>query len=178
MTSLNGEGHQERRLQTIAKKLKEKCPSTNVKINGNNFLCLLDTGSEVSTIKSKFYNTYLSDLKLSDTRPFLKLVAANNLQLPYFGFVEVDVDLGGCVLHDVGFLVSKVNDEETTTDGLLGCNVSTGDDKISFVKATALSDICIPANSMKVVIGSIKQNKKNKTYMAAVQAISGTLDHF
>uniref|UniRef100_A0A8W8NZ57 Uncharacterized protein n=1 Tax=Magallana gigas TaxID=29159 RepID=A0A8W8NZ57_MAGGI len=35
---------------------------------------------------------------------------------------EVDVDLGGCVLHDVGFLVSKVNDEETT-DGILGCNI-------------------------------------------------------
>lgn len=205
MTSRTGEGHQEDSKQSL-NNLKEKCPSTNVKINGNNFLCLLDTGSEVSTITSKFYNTYLSDLKLSDTRPFLKLVAANNLQIPYLGFVEVDVDLGGCVLHDVGFLVSKVNDEETT-DGILGCNIlkqvhnlikdgtfkfenesekdswkitttaldlSTGDDKISFVKVAGRSDICIPAKSMKVVIGSTKQNKKNKPYTAAVQAISGT----
>lgn len=205
MTSRTGEGHQEDSKQSL-NNLKEKCPSTNVKINGNNFLCLLDTGSEVSTITSKFYNTHMSDLKVSDTRPFLKLVAANNLQIPYLGFVEVDVDLGGCVLHDVGFLVSKVNDEETT-DGILGCNIlkqvhnlikdgtfkfenesekdswkitttaldlSTGDDKISFVKVAGRSDICIPAKSMKVVIGSTKQNKKNKPYTAAVQAISGT----
>lgn len=105
MTSLTCEGRQEDSNLSL-NNLKEKCPATHVKINGNNFLCLLDTGSEVSTITSKFYNTYLSNLELSDTRPFLKLVAANNLQIPYLGFVEVDVDIGGCVLQNVGFLVS------------------------------------------------------------------------
>lgn len=50
---------------------------------------------------------------------FPSLVAANNLQI--YRFVEADVDLDGYVLHDVGFLVSKINDEETA-DEILGCN--------------------------------------------------------
>lgn len=76
----------------------------------------------MSTVTSTFYNTYLSNLELSDTNPFLKILAAKNLQIRYLGFVKVDVDLGGCVLRDVGLLASKVNDEETT-DGILGFNI-------------------------------------------------------
>lgn len=58
---------------------KEKCFLINVKINGNNFLCLLDIGFEVFIIILKFYNIYLFDLKFSDICFFLKFVVVNNL---------------------------------------------------------------------------------------------------
>ena len=62
---------------------------------------------KVSTISESFYEEHLSNLELSDTRNFLKLVAANNLQIPYLGYLEVDVEIFGCTFTNVGFLVSK-----------------------------------------------------------------------
>ena len=81
-------------------------PDFNHQINGQMFNCLFDTGSEVSTTES-FYEEHLSNWELSDTRNFLKLVASNNLQIPYLGYLEVDVEIFGCTLTNVGFLVSK-----------------------------------------------------------------------
>jgi len=101
----------------------EKCPTSLIKLNGYDFICLLDTESEVFTISVSFYSKNLSNLELSDTRTFLKLVAANNIPIPYLGYIEVDVKIFGCVFSNVGFLVSKGSSSAETTDGILGCNI-------------------------------------------------------
>ena len=209
MRSLTDEGAKEDSANTTEQKVfktSAKCPTTTIKVHGNDFTCLLDTGSEVSTISESFYHKHLSNLEIN-TRKILRLVAANNIQIPYLGYVEVDIELFGCTFSNVGFLVSTSNDAVDTTDGILGCNIlnhiysfmkeekvnyensveenawqtvtstldmATKDAKISFVKVTGRDEVKIPANSMKVVIGSTRQNMKGEEYTAAVQAIYGT----
>lgn len=185
----------------------EKCPIATVKVNGHDFSCLLDTGSEVSTMSESFYNQHLSEHELSDTRKFLKLVAANNIQIPYLGYIEVDVEILSCEFSNVGFLVSKDITDGNHLHGILGCNIlkhvrsftkdedimydnsrqeetwntvnsaldiAENTDRISFVKVAGRESIRVPANSMKVIISSTRQNRKGETYAAAVQAIHGT----
>ena len=209
MRSLTDEGAKEDSANTTQHKVfktSAKCPTTTIKLHGNDFTCLLDTGSEVSTISESFYHKHLSNLEIN-TQKTLRLVAANNIQIPYLGYVEVDIELFGCTFSNVGFLVSTSNDAVDTTDGILGCNIlnhihsfmkeekvnfrntveenalqtvtstldmAKKDANISFVKVAGRDEVKIPANSMKVVIGSTRQNKKGEEYTAAVQAIYGT----
>ena len=192
----------------IGSKIKNasaKCPKTTVEINGHQIKCLLDTGAEVSTISENFYRKYLSSSELSDTTKFLKLSAANNLQIPYLGYIEVDVNINGSQFTNVGMLVESVSKKDDSIQAVLGCNIlncirnhakDTSFDSsaiwenetwnnvisvmdlaestkhVSFVKVAGRQAIKIPANSMKVVIGSTRQNKRNETYTAAVQAIA------
>ena len=165
----------------------------------------MDTGAEVSTISENFYRKYLSSSELSDTTKFLKLSAANNLQIPYLGYIEVDVNINGSQFTSVRMLVESVSKKDDSIQAVLGCNIlncirnhakdtlfdssAIWEDEtwnnvisvmdlaenakhVSFVKVAGRQAIKIPANSMKVVIGSTRQNKRNETYTAAVQAIA------
>ena len=192
----------------IGSKIKNasaKCPTTTMEINGHQIKCLLDTGAEVSTISENFYRKYLSSSELLDTTKFLKLSAANNLQIPYLGYIEVDVNINGSQFTNVGMLVENVSKKADSIQAVLGCNIlscirnhakdtsfdlsAIWEDEtwnnvisvmdlaenikhVSFVKVAGRQAIKIPANSMKVVIGSTRQNKRNETYTAAVQAIA------
>lgn len=185
-----------------------KCPTTKVKLNGLvNVTFLLDTGSEVSTLSETVYRKFFPNVELRDTQRLLKLVAANNTVIPYLGYVELDIELFGCVFHSVGFLVSK-NTNSSSVQGILGCNIlkyvnrvlktdnttpayinreeeenwnristvfdlTENCDRLSFVKVAGKEDILIPACSMKVVIGSTRQNRRGEEMVAAVQAIQG-----
>ena len=53
-------------------------------------------------------------------------------------------------------------------------DMATKDTKICFVKVAGRDQVKIPANSMKVIIGSTRQNEKGEEYTSAVQAIYGT----
>lgn len=71
----------------IKEKIKnaaEDSPTTIVEINGQPIKCLLDTGAEVSTISEMFYKQFLHQKDITDTRKFLRLSAANKIQLLYF----------------------------------------------------------------------------------------------
>ena len=180
-----------------------ECPQTTVEINGTVVKCLLDTGAQVSTVSEAFYKKHLSTIALSDTTRILKLSAANKLQIPYLGYIEVDLKIKDCVFTHVGMLVERVTTVGDPIQVVLGCNVlqsvrtfvkeeeppsivtdSSWDNVISvldiadntkrigFVKVAGRTPIRIPANSMKVVLGSTRQNKKNETYSASVQAIA------
>lgn len=60
-----------------------------VKIKGINFHCLLDTGSQVTTISHFFYNTHLSDHKIKPINDLLEIEGANGQRVPYIGYVEL-----------------------------------------------------------------------------------------
>lgn len=72
--------------------------------------CLLDTGSQVSTISESFFRDYLfgEDKDMLSTTGWLKITAANGLDIPYLGYLELKVETMGIVLPECGFLV--VND--------------------------------------------------------------------
>jgi hypothetical protein len=102
-----------------------KCPHGSVAFGGSKFPCLIDTGSNVSTITEKFYHQHLEDKcpKLVDPSSWLTITATNNLAVPYVGYFQVDVEVLGWTLPDVGFFVKR-DQEEAGGDApiLVGCN--------------------------------------------------------
>ena len=183
------------------RKATARCPTAVVKINGHPINCLLDTGAEVSTISESFFKNYLSSSELFDTTKYLKLSAANKIQIPYLGYIEVDLKVSGCQFDNVGMLVENITSESDSVQAVLGCNIlnkirneteessqileeeswknvisvmklDEWSERTSFVKVAGIQAIKIPANSMKTVIGSTRCIQEGKTYTAAVQAVS------
>ena len=102
-----------------------------MKIGGVSVPCLLDSGSEVSTITEEFFNTHFKSKgqELLSTSGWLKLTAANGLEIPYLGYFELDVEAFGLNVPRRGILVVKdsTNDamraRKRDVPGLLGMNV-------------------------------------------------------
>lgn len=87
--------------------------------------CLLDTGSMVSTISESFFKEHLSE-KGEDILPafeWLKITAANGLDLPYMGYVELDVEAMGLTIQKQGFLIVKDSAHSSAVPGLTGMNI-------------------------------------------------------
>lgn len=107
------------------------CPVTTVKLGGVPVRCLLDSGSQVSTITESFFNQHFrprgSDLL--DTNKWLTLTAANGLEIPYIGYLELDFEAQGVTIPQRGILVVKdPPDPQSRTrkeavPGLLGMNI-------------------------------------------------------
>ncbi|KAL1268488.1 hypothetical protein QQF64_033851 [Cirrhinus molitorella] len=55
------------------------------------FDCLLDTGSQVTTITQSFYNRYLCDQQIHSLDSLLEVESANGQNVPYRGYVKVTI---------------------------------------------------------------------------------------
>ena len=108
--------------QGAAAKLIGGSPIWNVKIGDVAVDCLVDTGSQVSMVTEDFYRKYLGSRSTLRDSTWLTIRAANGLELPYAGYFEADVELGGTVLRKQGILVTKVS-EGRRAPGLLGMNI-------------------------------------------------------
>ena len=70
--------------------------------------CLLDTGAQVSTIAESFYNDHLAqENDLVDVRQFISISAANGLDIPYVGYVELNISALGHTYSNLGFVIVK-----------------------------------------------------------------------
>ena len=102
-----------------------------MKIGGIPVNSLLDTGSEVTTITEEFFNLHYKPKgqTLLSTRNWLTLTAANGLEIPYAGYVEMDIEVNGLVLEQRGILVVKSPTSQLSKErkreipGLIGMNV-------------------------------------------------------
>lgn len=65
-----------------------KCTAA-VQIGGTECNCLLDTGSQVTTIAQSFYNNHLSDQPIQPIDKLLAVEGANGQLVPYSGYIEV-----------------------------------------------------------------------------------------
>lgn len=54
---------------------------------------------------------------------WLKITAANGLDLPYMGYVELDVEAMGLIIPERGFLIVKDSSHCSSVPGLIGMNV-------------------------------------------------------
>ncbi len=101
-----------------------QCPVVNLKLNSAPARCLLDTGSQVSTITNKFFREQLSgdDGAMFATSSWLKITAADGLEIPYQGYVELEVETMGLKIPNCGFLVLK-DDGSATEQCIIGMNV-------------------------------------------------------
>lgn len=89
----------------------------------------MDSGSEVSTVTESFYKQFLQSVHVQEAKSWLRLVAANGLDIPFVGLIESDVTIQGHIFHDVCFLIVKdPTDSDTCASkarvpGVIGCNL-------------------------------------------------------
>jgi len=62
-----------------------------VSIAGEKCHCLLDTGSQVTTVPQSFYEQHLSEYPINSINNILEVEGANGQSVPYEGYVEVDI---------------------------------------------------------------------------------------
>ena len=115
----------------VYEKAVGSCPVTTVKLGGIPVRCLLDSGSQVSTITESFSNQHFHPrgTDLLDTNKWLTLTAANGLEIPYIGYLELDFEAQGVTIPQRGILVVKDPPDpqsrarKEAVPGLLGMNI-------------------------------------------------------
>lgn len=101
-----------------------QCPVVDVMIQGVKTACLVDTGSQVTTLTESFFRKYFDADGTTVHAPIQKfnLVAANGLEIPYIGYIEADLNICGKVIPKRGILIVK-DHGVPTCPGLIGMNV-------------------------------------------------------
>lgn len=99
-----------------------------IQIGGIPLKCVIDTGSNVSTMTESFFRNHLKggDEDINCTAKWLKLTAANKLPLPYLGYVELDIQVMGVTIPECGFLVvgdNDTNETDTSPPGIIAMNI-------------------------------------------------------
>lgn len=110
------------------KKAFGDCLTVEVSIAGVKTKCLLDTGSEVTTITDSYFRKHFKDGQPSlSGATWVRLTAANGLEIPVVGCLQADIVCmrktlpGKCifVLKDT----TPTTEEVTGVPGILGMNV-------------------------------------------------------
>ena len=104
-------------------------PTTTAKLAGMEVECLVDTGSMVTMVSETFYKQKLESVcgGVQGGTKMLTLPGANGLEIPYLGYLELDVQVEGVTVPSCRVLVLK--DTATTVEhrrrrpGVLGTNV-------------------------------------------------------
>ncbi|XP_065423165.1 uncharacterized protein LOC135975608 [Chrysemys picta bellii] len=105
------------------------CLTAEVCIAGVKTRCLLDTGSEVTTITESHFQKYLKDkdLTMHSTR-FVRLTAVNGLAIPVVGCLEADIEYMGQTLPGKCIFILKDKASKGShigegVPGILGMNI-------------------------------------------------------
>jgi len=84
------------------------CPLTKVKLGSVDIWSLLDTGSQVSTVTESFFRKHLEGkVDITQSHNFIRISGANGLEVPYLGYIELDLEALGYTFPNLGFLVAK-----------------------------------------------------------------------
>ena len=97
-----------------------ECP---VMVNGISTLGLLDSGSIVLTIRYHFWMEHFPDSPIKPLDDLLTVTGAGGSQIPYHGYVEVDIKLPGSEASPFPFLVVGDTDYNSRVLVLIGTNV-------------------------------------------------------
>ena len=152
-------------------------PTVQAKLGGVDVLCVVDTGSMVSFVTEEFYKKKLQPTcgHVQEDGQMLTLRAANGLEIPYLGYLNLTIEVDGVKVPSCGVLVLK--DTPTTTKqrrdvpGLLGTNVlaqipqfgallqqrpnaeprTSGESNSGFVRVAGMYPILVPSNSVASV---------------------------
>ncbi|XP_069800966.1 uncharacterized protein [Dendropsophus ebraccatus] len=97
-------------------------PVVRAKFNGIELSCLLDTGSQVTTMARKVFETYFPSSLHQGSTEWVNLKAANSLPIPIVGVMQVDIELWGRFMKKKGVVVvQSAMDPEVPV--ILGMNV-------------------------------------------------------
>lgn len=109
-------------------KLVGSCPKVTINMGGVDVSCLLDTGSMVTTITESFFAKHFKSWGPEKLKAchWLRLRAANGLDIPYVGYLELDCQVLGRQIPKRGVLVVRDPLEPSPNSeicGVLGMNV-------------------------------------------------------
>ena len=107
-----------------------QCPIVSVCVAGKPLQVLLDTGAEVSTLTETWWKQNFPCQGLDRTLVSrLSVSTANGTELPFLGYVELELLVGGTSLQRAGFLVVRdpsdlvMAERKARVPGVLGCNI-------------------------------------------------------
>ena len=104
-------------------------PTVQAKLGGVDVLCVVDSGSMVSFVTEDFYKKKLQPTcgHVKRRKQMLTLRAANGLEIPYVGYLELEIEVDGVKVPNCGVLVLKdtpaTSQQRKDIPGLLGTNV-------------------------------------------------------
>ena len=132
-------------------KVLASSPTAKISILGVPVDCILDTGAETSLMSSTFYYSHLAGKlgKLGQVGAFVRLVGANNLDIPVEGYFEAPICVQGQMANNAVFLVTR--DKSPCPAGsrrdkfpvLLGCNILKG---LVPLLGINIKEVCIPTD--------------------------------
>ena len=106
------------------------CPEVKVRVGGVDVGCLIDTGAEVSTITESFYKEFLAQgREVIDVTSYIRISASQGLEIPYVGYVELQLTAFSHKFEGLGFLIVKdpvstpIQARKKRVPGVLGSNV-------------------------------------------------------
>ncbi|KAF0025643.1 hypothetical protein F2P81_022524 [Scophthalmus maximus] len=115
-------------------------PMVEMVVNRVRIPFMLDTGSPVTLLSHSLFQQSFQDIQMKDISDitWLKLEAANGLEIPYQGYVVLDFQIGGIEIMGKAVLIVKDEDCCRTQRGVLGMNV--------------LSDILKPVSTLEKLL--------------------------
>lgn len=87
-------------------KIASKCPNVCIEVNGIPVRCLLDSGSEVSTLTESFFNKFLKQ-SVEDTPNCLSISAGNGTPFSCVGILEAQVLMSEKQYKNISFIIVK-----------------------------------------------------------------------
>ena len=115
---------------SIIKNAVGDCPEVKVRVGGVDVGCLIDTGAEVSTITESFYKEFLAQgREVIDVTSYIRISASQGLEIPYVGYVELQLTVFSHKFEGLGFLIVKdpvstpIQARKKRVPGVLGSNV-------------------------------------------------------
>ncbi|CAG2185999.1 unnamed protein product [Mytilus edulis] len=107
----------------IFKNIASKSPETEIVVENQSVIALIDTGSQVSTVTETYFKTLLQKKPiLHDITRWMKVTGANDLPILYLGYIELNISVAKTMIPNVGFLVVKDTDNISKLPFLLGSN--------------------------------------------------------
>lgn len=116
---------------SVLAKAVGQCPEEIVTIDGQQVLCLLDTGAQVSTVTEGFFKK-LPVREGGDPRDIsehLNVAGSQGGEVPCVGYIERDIEICGYKFKDMGFIVVKdptgtvIEQRKLTVPGVVGSNI-------------------------------------------------------
>lgn len=134
--------------------------TAQVTVRGEEVNCLLDSGSQVTTVPESFYKQHLSEQEIKPLHDLLEVEGANGQLVPYFGYIEMTIafpkDFVGVPI-DVNTLALVVPD---TSQSLMLIGTNTLDVLFDIYSETDLTNRQPLPHSYRVVFKVIELRRK------------------
>ena len=133
-------------------------------INGNKCRCLIDTGSQVTTLSMSYYQSHLRHVKLHDLEENLRVEAANGQPVRYAGYIEADIELPGSLPGDTKMTAPILIVRDTKYNN-----------RVPLIVGTNVILACMEEGRISHGSNYVNSSRVNPIWQAAYHSISSSL---